>query len=416
MHRVTKAFDPGGVVAWVPKKTGPKDARVGAAREAAIRRLHDEGRSLVAIAAHCKVSRGTVSNSLKLICIIRNQPPEQPVLPLVLAQPPIESPSPLSTVMVAAETTGELADGLPEASGLVTPSPATASVEVVQTTLDLDPDGWSPALFARMVADDFEFMTYRTGKIDPVAAEPFTCYDVQRATRQEVFQLADTEVELGSAGVKARQVTRLQPNGHQTHIVTSRRDLSAVEVATRMFDRWRQENFLKYMRQEYAIDAPSKPAPQSAPRYGPQHRRAQTETTYPSTLTDLEWSVLGPLLVKAERRGRPSTHDKRAFLNAVFYQLRAGNPWRYLPNDFPPWPTVWSFFRRLRDSGGLEPLLDALRDLWRQVAGRSVSPSAGIVDSQTVKTTEKGAFADTTPARRSKDESVTWSSTSKAYQ
>lgn len=136
--------------------------------------------------------------------------------------------------------------------------------------------------------------------------------------------------------------------------------------------------------------APSVPAPQSPPRYGPEHRREPTATTYPSSLTDREWEVLEPLLAKKDRRGRPPTHDKRALLDAIFYLVRTGSQWRYLPKDFPPWPAVWSLFRRLRDSGMLEQIYDTLHEQWRKVCGRNATPTAGIVDSQTVKTTEKG--------------------------
>lgn len=160
--------------------------------------------------------------------------------------------------------------------------------------------------------------------------------------------------------------------------------------------------------------APSTPSPQTPPRYGPQHRREPTADGYPSALTDAEWLILKPLLTKKDGRGRPPTHDKRELLDAVFYQVRVGNQWRYLPKDFPKWPTVWSFFRRLRDSGTLERLLDELHKSWRQRVGRSEEPSAGIVDSQSVKTTEKGGlFAVTTPAKRSKGASATWSSMSR---
>lgn len=155
--------------------------------------------------------------------------------------------------------------------------------------------------------------------------------------------------------------------------------------------------------------APSKPAAQSPPRYTKAHRREPTKTTYPSTLTDLEWAVVEPLLAKTELRGRPPKHDKRRLLDAIFYQVRTGNQWRYLPKDFPPWPAVWSTFRRLRDSETLEQMYDALHQQCRLASGRGATPSAGIVDSQTVKKTEKGGLAATTPARKSRATNAIWS-------
>ena len=143
-------------------------------------------------------------------------------------------------------------------------------------------------------------------------------------------------------------------------------------------------------RREKRRKAVSAPTPQTPPRYRDMHRREPTATTYRSSLTDREWAVLEPLLAKVkDPRGRKPVHSPQAILNAIFYAARTGCQWRQLPKDFPVWTAVWSVFRRLRDSGTLERLYEALFAMWRQLEGRSTSPSAGIIDSQTVKTTEK---------------------------
>jgi transposase len=156
-------------------------------------------------------------------------------------------------------------------------------------------------------------------------------------------------------------------------------------------------------RRERKRKAASAPTQQTAPRYRDVHRREPTGSTYPSSLTDREWEVLEPLLAKVkDPRGRKPVHSPKAILNAIFYAARTGCQWRQLPKDFPVWTAVWSVFRRLRDSGTLERLYEALFVMWRQLEGRSTSPSAGLIDSLTVRTTEKGGFADTTRGRRSK--------------
>ena len=90
----------------------------------------------------------------------------------------------------------------------------------------------------------------------------------------------------------------------------------------------------------------------------------------------------------------------REVVNAVLYVDRNGATWRALPHDFPPWRTAYHYFRAWRLDGTRERLHDALRDRVRARAGRAASPSAAVIDSQSVKTTEKGGLAGTTPARR----------------
>lgn len=113
-------------------------------------------------------------------------------------------------------------------------------------------------------------------------------------------------------------------------------------------------------------------------------------TNYPTDLTDEQWKILRKLLPQPSHRGAPQRVDRRAVVDAILYVLRSGCAWRLLPHEFPKWKTVYGIFRGWRDDGTWRRIHDSLRDRLRRREGRKASPSAAIIDSQSVKTTEVG--------------------------
>jgi putative transposase len=123
---------------------------------------------------------------------------------------------------------------------------------------------------------------------------------------------------------------------------------------------------------------------------------------YSTDVTDAQWRLIEAVLPlpKGGRSGRPPKYSRREMVNAMLYILRTGCSWRLLPHDFPPYGAVSETFGRWRDNGTIERIHTALRAQTREEMGREAAPSAAILDSQSVKTTEKGAQKVSTQARK----------------
>ncbi len=128
---------------------------------------------------------------------------------------------------------------------------------------------------------------------------------------------------------------------------------------------------------------------------------------YSSDLTDPQWQRLEPLLPAIKHGGRPARYSRREIVNAILYVTRNGCAWRNLPHDLPPWSLVYNYFWRWQREGVWQTAHEHLVGDLRQKAGRERLPSAAVLDSQSVKTTEKGGRTALTAASASTGESAT---------
>ncbi|WP_341810839.1 IS5 family transposase [Wolbachia endosymbiont (group A) of Nomada ferruginata] len=122
---------------------------------------------------------------------------------------------------------------------------------------------------------------------------------------------------------------------------------------------------------------------------------------YPSDISDKEWEILEPYVAQGAI-GRPRKHNISTIINAIRYIMRGGCQWRMLPKDFPPWKTVYDYFIRWRNNGKLKKIHDMLVKEVRKMVGKNETPSVGIIDSQSVKTTQKGDQEDMMPGKKIK--------------
>ena len=149
-----------------------------------------------------------------------------------------------------------------------------------------------------------------------------------------------------------------------------------------------------------------------------RHRYDRSKLRYPSDVTDEEWALVAPLIPPGKRGGNRRKVDVREVLNGLMFVLSTGCQWRSIPKDLPPRSTVHDYFDLWTWDGTLDRLHHSLYVQCREQAGREASPTAAIIDSQSVKSAEKGGPASTRlammRARRSRARSVTFSSTRKA--
>ena len=130
---------------------------------------------------------------------------------------------------------------------------------------------------------------------------------------------------------------------------------------------------------------------------------------YSTDLTDAQWQLLEPLVPAAKAGGRPARYERREIVNALFYVIKNGCTWRNLPHDLPPWSLVHYYFWHWKQDGTWQTLHDQLRQQMRVKLGRDPQPTAAVLDSQSVKTTEKGGHAAMTATRKSLAASVIYS-------
>lgn len=178
-----------------------------------------------------------------------------------------------------------------------------------QVTIVFDRGGWKLELFRRIVNDlNFHILTYRKGKSEMIDAEQFQKCDAVIDGRNVSYTLNDQRVTFLDGKLELRQVTRLNSDDHQTQIVTSRFDLPAVEVAFRMFERWRQENYFRYMREEFALDALAdyQVEPDDPTRTVPNPERREIAKQIKATRQEIKMleQAFGAQLIDAKQKNR----------------------------------------------------------------------------------------------------------------
>jgi DNA-binding CsgD family transcriptional regulator len=196
-----------------------------------------------------------------------------------------------------------------------------------RVTIVFDRGGWSPKLFQQLLADRFHILTYRKGKARQIGAQRFVHRKATLDGRRVEYDLHDQAVRFLKGKLRLRQVTRLSADGHQTQILTSRWDLRDIHVAYRMFERWRQENFFKYMREEFLLDAlvdyqvepddPTRTVPNPARRVLDQEIRAAR-----AAVTTLEQAYGAAAVDNAEAR-RPTMRGFKIAHGRIGKPLRA---------------------------------------------------------------------------------------------
>ncbi len=222
--------------------------------------------------------------------------------------------------------------------------------------------------------------------------QPFAARMAQ-GQRVMVAQIQQAYEEAVKQSVAPSTIYRLlKRHGWKLHGIGSRPDPSPQSTSA-------QEDTI-------AVRTRQKPA---APPKAKRERMAERSQGYPSDLSEQEWAILEPLIPPAKPGGRPRSVDMRQILNAILYVDRTRCQWRALPHDLPPWSTVWTYFRTWRNDGTWERIHTTLREQGRLKQGREPTPSAAIIDSQFVKTSQKGGGAATMAARRSKAVSaISW--------
>jgi len=200
-----------------------------------------------------------------------------------------------------------------------------------RVTIVFDRGGWSPKLFQQLLADRFDILTYRKGKARQIGEQRFVHRKTTLDGRRVEYDLHDQAVRFLRGKLRLRQVTRLCADGHQTQILTSRWDLRDIHVAYRMFERWRQENFFKYMREEFLLDAlvdyqveaddPTRTVPNPARRALDQEIRAAR-----AEVTRLEQAYGAAAVDNAEAR-RPTMRGFKIAHGRIGKPLRAARAW-----------------------------------------------------------------------------------------
>jgi hypothetical protein len=192
-------------------------------------------------------------------------------------------------------------------------------------TVVFDRGGFSPKLFLRLVAGGFDILTYRKGASPRVAKSKFSLCKGVIDGQKLSYMLADQEVHLLTGKLRLRQVTRLRDD-HQTPILTSRRDLLPVEVAFRMFERWRQENFFKYLREEYALDAlvDYDVVPDNPDRDVPNPKRAESILKLQQAKAEFErlTAEYGADAFMVAEQSEPPSHQKEAARKQLSKKMR----------------------------------------------------------------------------------------------